>query len=93
MGKSLENNTTLGLPTVNKLVKEPPILPAHLIDMLRKVTGQNTQQHLHNQLIENAIANLGTTKISVSEIAYQLGFEYPESFDKLLKGKNQFIAT
>jgi AraC family transcriptional activator of pobA len=58
--------------------------------MLRTVTGQNTQQHIHNRLIEKAKEILTTTNLSVSEIAYQLGFEYPQSFSKLFKIKTKF---
>jgi AraC family transcriptional activator of pobA len=55
--------------------------------MLRSLTGQNTQQHIHNKLIEKAKEKLSTTNLSVSEIAYELGFEYPQSFNKLFKTK------
>jgi AraC-like DNA-binding protein len=55
--------------------------------MLRSITGQTTQQHIHNKLIEKAKELLTTTSLSVSEIAYQLRFEYPQSFNKLFKHK------
>jgi transcriptional regulator GlxA family with amidase domain len=55
--------------------------------MLRTLTGQSTQQHIHNKLIEKAKEILTTTSLSVSEIAYRLGFEYPQSFSKLFKNK------
>jgi AraC-like DNA-binding protein len=55
--------------------------------MLRSLTGQSTQQHIHDKLIEKAKEILTTTSLSVSEIAYQLGFEYPQSFSKLFKSK------
>ncbi len=55
--------------------------------MLRSLTGQNTQQHIHNKLIEKAKEKLSTTELSVSEIAYELGFEHPQSFSKLFKTK------
>ena len=55
--------------------------------MLRSITGQTTQQHIHGKLIEKAKELLTTTNLSVSEIAYQLGFEYPQSFNKLFRNK------
>ena len=55
--------------------------------MLRSLTGQNTQQHIHDKLIEKAKEILTATTLSVSEIAYELGFEYPQSFSKLFKNK------
>jgi AraC family transcriptional activator of pobA len=76
-----------GLPTVQYLADELNISPNYLSDMLRSLTGQNTQQHIHNKLIEKAKEVLSTTTLSVSEIAYQLGFEYPQSFSKLFKSK------
>ncbi|MEO5911757.1 MAG: helix-turn-helix transcriptional regulator [Pelobium sp.] len=80
-------NADLKLPTVDKLAKELNVSPAYLSDMLRNVSGQNTQQHIHNKLIEKAKDILTTTELSVSEVAFLLGFEYPQSFSKLFKNK------
>jgi len=55
--------------------------------MLRNLTGQNAQQHIHSKLIEKAKVQLSTTSLSISEIAYELGFEHPSSFNKLFKSK------
>ncbi len=55
--------------------------------MLRSLTGQNAQQHIHEKLIEKAKEKLSTTNLSVSEVAYELGFEHPQSFSKLFKTK------
>ena len=77
----------LGLPSVQYISDQLHISPNYLSDMLRSLTGQSTQQHIHNKLIEKAKEILTTTSLSVSEIAYQLGFEYPQSFSKLFKGK------
>lgn len=82
-----ENGSPTGLPTVQYLSDQLNVSPPYLSDMLRKLTGQNTQQHIHNKLIEKAKVILSTTSVSVSEIAYQLGFEYPQSFNKLFKSK------
>lgn len=77
----------LGLPTVQYLSGKLNVSSNYLSDMLRALTGQNTQQHIHNKLIEKAKEILTTTSMSVSEIAYNLGFEYPQSFSKLFKSK------
>jgi AraC-like DNA-binding protein len=77
----------LGLPTVQYISEQLNISPNYLSDMLRNLTGESTQQHIHNKLIEKAKETLTTTSLSVSEIAYQLGFEYPQSFSKLFKNK------
>jgi len=84
------DNSNLTLPTVEKLANELNVSSSYLSDMLRSITGQNTQQHIHNKLIEKAKEILITTNLSVSEIAYQLGFEYPQSFSKLFKSKTNF---
>lgn len=76
-----------GLPTVAYLSDELNVSPNYLSDMLRSVTGQSTQHHIHNKIIEKAKELLLTTSLSVSEMAYQLGFEYPQSFNKLFKSK------
>jgi AraC family transcriptional activator of pobA len=63
------------------------ITPHYLSDVLRSLTGQNAQQHIHEKLVEQAKEYLSTTSLSVAEIAYQLGFDYPQSFNKLFKKK------
>ena len=79
----------MGLPTVQYVSDQLHLSPNYLSDLLRTLTGQSTQQHIHNKLIEKAKETLSTTSLSVSEIAYGLGFEYPQSFNKLFKSKTQ----
>jgi AraC family transcriptional activator of pobA len=76
-----------GLPTVAYISEELNVSSNYLSDMLRSLTGQSTQHHIHNKIIEKAKELLTTTSLSVSEMAYQLGFEYPQSFNKLFKSK------
>ena len=76
-----------GLPTVHFFAEKLNLSPNYLSDMLRAITGQSTQQHIQNKLIEKSKEALSTTHLSVSEIAYQLGFEHPQSFSKLFKTK------
>jgi AraC-like DNA-binding protein len=77
----------LGLPTVQYLSDQLHVSPSYLTDMLKSLTGLTTQQHIHEKLLEKAKETLATTSLSVSEIAYQLGFEYSQSFSKLFKSK------
>jgi len=77
----------LELPSVKYFADKLNVSSIYLNDMLKNLTGQTTQQHIHNQLIEKAKELLSTTNLSVSEIAYKLGFEYPQSFNKLFKNK------
>ena len=82
-----EQGLNKGLPTVDYLATEFSLSPRYLSDMLRSLTGQNAQQLIHEKLIEKAKDYLTTTQLSVAEIAYQLGFEHPQSFNKLFKNK------
>jgi AraC family transcriptional regulator, transcriptional activator of pobA len=76
-----------GLPTVQFIAGALNVSPNYLSDLLKVLTGQSTQQHIHDKLIEKAKEKLSTTDLSVSEIAYELGFEHPQSFSKLFKTK------
>jgi AraC family transcriptional regulator, transcriptional activator of pobA len=82
-GSLLEN----GIPAVTAIAEQLNISPNYLGTLLRLHTQQNTQQHIQNKLIEYAKERLSTTNLSVSEVAYELGFEYPQSFSKLFKQK------
>lgn len=82
-----EQGLNKGLPTVDYLATELSLSSRYLSDMLRSLTGQNAQQLIHEKLIEKAKDYLTTTQLSVAEIAYQLGFEHPQSFNKLFKNK------
>ncbi|MEZ2440554.1 helix-turn-helix domain-containing protein [Chitinophaga sp. RCC_12] len=74
-----------GIPTVQEVARHLNVSPRYLTDMLKTLTGQSTQQHIHDRLIERAKVMLTTTRMNIAEIAYQLGFEHPQSFNKLFK--------
>ncbi len=76
-----------GLPSVKYLADAVNLSPSYLSDLLKKETGMTTQDHIHYHLIETAKNILNNTDHSVSEIAYSLGFEYPQYFSKLFKQK------
>ncbi|MEP7230403.1 MAG: helix-turn-helix transcriptional regulator [Ginsengibacter sp.] len=82
--------TKLGLPTVQFVADSLSVSSNYLSGLLKLLTGQSTQQHVHDRLIEKAKEQLYTTDLSVSEIAYELGFEHPQSFSKLFKTKTKF---
>lgn len=85
-GKDLINK---GLPTVQYIAHQLNVSSTYLSGLLKSLTGLNTQQHIHEKLIEKAKEKLSTTQLSVSEIAYELGFEHPQSFSKLFKSKTK----
>ena len=78
-----------GTPSVQYLADRLHLSPSYLSDMLRSMIGMNTQQLIHDKLIEKAKEKLSTTDLSISEIAYELGFEHPQSFSKLFKAKTK----
>lgn len=84
-GDSLKN----GLPSVKYVSSELKLSQRYLSDMLRSLTGLNTQQYIQDVIVEKAKEKLSTTNLSVSEIAYELGFEHSQSFNKLFKTKTK----
>jgi len=80
----LKNN---GIPTVKYCAEAMNFSPNYFSDLLKSETGKNTQEHIHYHLLEKAKTLLITSDLSVGEIAYELGFEYPQNFSKLFKKK------
>ena len=78
-----------GLPSVQEVSDYLEVSPRYLTDMLKSLTGQSTQQHIHNMLIEKAKDILSTSTLTIAEIAYGLGFEHPQSFNKLFRQKTK----
>jgi AraC-like DNA-binding protein len=76
-----------GLPTVKHLADAVHLSPGYLGDLLKKETGLNAQEHIHQYVIEEAKNILLNSNQSVSEIAFHLGFEYPQYFSRLFKQK------
>jgi AraC-like DNA-binding protein len=79
-----------GLPSVSKCAEALNMSPGYLSDMLRMETGRSAKDHIHDFIIEKAKILLLGSKASVSEIAYDLKFEYPQHFSKMFKAKTGF---
>ncbi|MEN9640051.1 MAG: hypothetical protein RLZZ262_1920 [Bacteroidota bacterium] len=84
---SLGNTHRHELPTVKSLAEKVHLSSSYLSDLLKKETGMNAQDLIHYHLIEAAKTILRGSDQSISEIAYALGFEYPQYFSKLFKLK------
>ena len=82
-----EESLKRGIPTVKQIAEKVHLSPNYLSDLLKKETGKSTQEHIHYHLIEKAKEMLLSSNASVSEIAFQLGFEYPQYFGNLFKKK------
>jgi len=78
-----------GLPSVKFVADQLNVSTSYLSGLLKLLTGKNTQQHIQDKIIEKAKEKLSTTDLSVGEIAYELGFEHPQSFNKLFKTKTK----
>lgn len=78
-----------GLLTVKELSEQVSMSPNYMSDLIKKETGMNAQGYIHYYLIEEAKNLLLSSDDSISEIAYNLGFEYPQYFGKLFKRKTK----
>ena len=76
-----------GIPTVKYCGTELNMSSNYLSDLLKKETGKNAHEHIHDFLIDKAKTNLLGSEEPISQIAYDLGFEYPQHFAKLFKSK------
>ena len=77
------------LPTVQFVANALNLSPSYLSSLLKALTGQSTQQHIHDKLVEKAKEKLSASELSISEIAYELGFEHHQSFSKFFKAKTK----
>jgi len=88
-----ESSLKNGLPSVKYISTELKLSQRYLSDMLSSLTGLNTQQYIQHIVIEKAKERLSSTNLSVSEIAYGLGFEHSQSFSKLFKTKTNLSPS
>lgn len=84
-----DNLLSNGTPTVQQVASELNMSPNYLSDLLRSYTGLSTLQHIQNRIVEKSKELLSTTKLSVNEIAFSLGFEHSQSFHRLFKSKTK----
>ncbi|HMQ60425.1 MAG TPA: helix-turn-helix transcriptional regulator [Flavilitoribacter sp.] len=82
-GKLAEN----GLPSIGYFASEIHLSPNYLSDLLKKETGRSAKDHINDFLVEKAKDLLLNTNRSVSEIAYDLGFNYPHYFSRLFRAR------
>jgi AraC family transcriptional activator of pobA len=87
---SKENLLTNGLPTVQSVANALHISPNYLSGLLKTLTGKSTQEHIQDKLITYAKELLSTTNLSINEVAYSLGYTYPQTFSKLFRIKTAY---
>lgn len=88
-GNLIEN----AIPTVQYFANELNLSANYLSRLLKMLTGQSTKHFIQDKIIDLAKERLSTTDLSVSEIAYELGFEHIQSFSKLFKSKTDFTPS
>ncbi len=76
-----------GTPTVKLCAENLNLSASYFSDLLKSETGKNAQEHIHFYLLDKAKTLLRNTNKTVNEIAFELGFEYPQNFSKLFKKK------
>lgn len=90
----IENKAAMkGLPSVNVLAESLNVTPRYLSDLLRNLIGLNTQQFIHEKVIEKAKEYLAKDEMTTAEIAFHLGFEHAQSFNKLFKSKTNLSPS
>lgn len=77
----------LGIPTVQYFAEKLNYSSNYLNELIRKATGKSILEHIHYKIIELAKSDLLSSDKSVSEIAFDLGFEYSQYFSRLFKKK------
>ncbi len=74
-----------GIPTVKYFAEECFLSPNYFGDLIKKETGMTPQEHIQAKIVDLAKEELLGTKKSISEIAYQLGFQYSQHFNRYFK--------
>jgi AraC-like DNA-binding protein len=84
---------TLGLPTVKYFAENIHLSANYMGDLIKKETGKSPQEHIQLKLIDIAKERIFDTSKTVSEIAYELGFKYPQHFSRLFKNETGYTPN
>lgn len=82
-----EKPNTIGLPSVAYCANELHLSASYFGDLIKKQTGKTAQEYIQSKVIDVAKEKMFDFNKSVSEIAYELGFKYPQHFTRLFKQK------
>ena len=74
-----------GIPTVNYFAEQLHLSSNYFGDLVKKETGKSAQEYIHAKLIDTAKEKIFDVTKSVSEVAYELGFKYPQHFTRFFK--------
>ena len=84
---SFEKPSSIGLPSVSYCADELNLSPNYFGDLIKKETGKPAQEYIQNKVIDIAKERVFDIDKSISEVAYELGFKYPQHFTRLFKQK------
>lgn len=76
---------SVGLPSVAYCADELHLSPNYFGDLIKKETGKSAQEHIQNKIIDMAKNKIFDNNKTINEIAYELGFKYPQHFSRLFK--------
>jgi AraC-type DNA-binding domain-containing proteins len=82
-----DKTQTIGLPSVADFAKELNLSAGYFGDLIKKETGQSAQEYIQAKVIDVAKERIFNVDKSISEVAYELGFKYPQHFTRLFKQK------
>ncbi|MBQ7421985.1 MAG: AraC family transcriptional regulator [Prevotella sp.] len=82
IGKNAEQK---GLPTVKYCASELCLSPNYFGDLIKKETGKTAQEHIKNRLLDAVKERLSDTAKSITEVSYELGFQYPQHLSRFFK--------
>ena len=82
-----------GIPSIEQMADQLSVSQRYLSDTLKKETGKTSTEHLQLYLIDEAKHILLNPSKTISEVAYELGFEYPPYFSRLFKKKEGISPT
>ena len=82
-----EKHLVSGIPTVAECGDHMGMSGAYLSDLLKEEPGMGAQEHIHHFVVNKAKNQLLNSNDTVSQIAYSLGFEYPQHFSRVFKAK------
>jgi AraC-like DNA-binding protein len=80
----------LGLPTVGYFADKLNLSANYFGDLMKKETGKSAQEHLHLKLIDKAKEKIFDTDKTISQVAYELGFQYPQHFSRMFKNETGY---
>jgi AraC family transcriptional activator of pobA len=80
-----ETTQDLGLPSVGYFADRLHLSPNYFGDLIKKETGKTAQEHIQLKLMDVAKEKIFDTDKSISQIAFELGFKYPQHFNRMFK--------